>query len=186
MIIKKISIIFPISLIICFLMVIIFSTSCFPSGNNTEGTSGQVTNPPAESGSSSENISEGDFDSLLETEGFLEVFNSFYYPDSDIKIVEQIEGNDNLFYILLETTENSREVEEYYRMKKIQSIWSIAVIYEESSGNIEESFLEEENENIPIYKFTYNSDDKDKVVNVLIKGLEESRTQIIIIYWNLQ
>ena len=100
--------------------------------------------------------------------------------------MEQIEGNDNLFYILLETTENSREVEEYYRMKKIQSIWSIAVIYEESSGNIEESFLEEENENIPIYKFTYNSDDKDKVVNVLIKGLEESRTQIIIIYWNLQ
>ncbi len=187
MIIKKISIFLLIFLFFCFSIAIItFGVSCFSSGNNTENVPDQEIEIPAELENSSESMSEGDFDSLLETEGFLEVFNSFYYPDSDIREVKQIEGDGKLFYILLETTENSRKVEEYYKAKKIQSIWSIAQIYEESSDNIEEKFLEEENESIPVYKFTYNSNEKDKVVNVLIKGLEESRTQIMIIYWNLQ
>lgn len=186
MIRKKVGIVSLIFLIACFLVVAVFFVSCSSPVDDTEGVSDQGIVIPTESDSNTESVPEEDFGSLLETEGFLEVLNSFYYPDSDIMEVKQVEDDDNLFYILLETTDNSEEAEEYYKGKKIQSIWSRAVIYEESSDDIEEKFLEEENENIPVYKFTYNSNDKDKVVNVLIKGLEENRTRIMIIYWNLQ
>jgi len=82
--------------------------------------------------------------------------------------------------------EDFKNVESYYKNKRVQSIWRRSAIFEESSEKVEEEFLESESENIPISKFTYSSEEKDKVVNVLIKGLEENRTQIMIIYWNLQ
>jgi len=97
-----------------------------------------------------------------------------------------VKDDENLFYILLEVMEDSKKVEEYYKNKKVQSIWRRSAIFEESSEKVEEEFLESESESIPISKFTYSSKEKDKVVNVLIKGLEENRTQIMIIYWNLQ
>jgi len=56
-----------------------------------------------------------------------------------------------------------------------------------SKESVEEEFLEEEqNDNVPVYKFTYYSEDKDKIVNVLVKGLEENRSRIMILYWDLQ
>lgn len=187
MIIKKISIIFLVFSAVCFLAVTAFSTSCFPTAGDMESSAEQETAEPAESGNGSENVSgEEEFDSLLETGGFIEVFNSFYYIDSDIQEIKHIGSDESSFYMLLETVENSQEVEKHYRNKKAQSIWSRAVIYEKSADDIEDKFLEGEDENIPVYKYTYNSNNKDEVVNVLIKGLEEDRTRIMIIYWNLQ
>jgi hypothetical protein len=195
MIIKKANIIFLFFIVVCFLIATVFFVSCSPATGETETTSEQEIITPGESKSNTKgstgnesNTSDvtQDFESFLETKGFLDVMSSFYYPDSDIIKVEQEEADGNLFYILLETTDNLEKVKEYYKEKQIQSVWSRAVIYEESATDIEEEFLEEENENIPTCKFTYNSNDKNKVVNVLIRGLEENRTRIMIISWNLQ
>ena len=161
-------------------------SSCFSYGNVEESGTAQDVKSLEKVSSDSEDVSDEELNDLLENEGFLEVFNSFYYPDSEIKEASTVEGDENLAYILLEVAEDSRKVEEYYKNKKIQSIWSRAAIFEESSEEVEEKFLNSESENIPVFKFTYSSSEKDKVVNVLIKGLEESRTQIMIIYWNLQ
>jgi len=182
----KVKKIYITSLIICFLLVPIVTASCFNSDDTQQGeiTQGNETSEVTSDGS--ENNPEEEFDNLLESEGFLEVLSSFFYPESELLKAESVEGNENLFYILLEITDNSEKVEKYYKDKKIQSIWSRAVIFEESSEKVEEEFVTSENENIPVFKFTYSSKEKDKVVNVLIKGLEESRTQIMIIYWNLQ
>ena len=179
---KKIYIIF---LIICFLLVTVTASSCF---NSVSTQKSEITEDieTEEVNSSSEGISEEEFNDLLENEGFLELFNSFYYPDSIIKEASLVEGDENLVYMLLEVIENSKKVEQYYKDKKVQSIWSRALIFEGSSEEIEEEFLTLEDKNIPTFKFTYYSNEKDKVVNVLIKGLEESRTQMMIIYWNLQ
>ncbi len=180
--IKKIYITF---LVVCFLLVPVAVSSCFNFGSIEEDRTAQDAESSEEVNSDSKDVSDEELNDLLGNEGFLEVFNSFYYPDSEIKEASAVEGDENLVYILLETTEGSKEVEEYYKDKKVQSIWSRAEIFEESSEEVEEEFLNSENENIPTFKFTYSSNEKDKVVNVLIKGLEENRTQIMIIYWNL-
>jgi len=178
--------VYVMSLVVCFLLVPVATASCFNSGNTEQGEITQDGETSEAAGDSTENNLEEEFNSLLESEGFLEVLNSFYYPDSEVMKAESVEGDENLFFILLEVTENSEKVEKYYKDKKVQSIWSRAVIFEESSEKVEEEFVTSEDENIPVFKFTYSSKEKDKVVNVLIKGLEESRTQIMIIYWNLQ
>ncbi len=188
-------------LLICFLTVSLVMVSCFGAGGNSEGEDSQLAESQmagshdtvdqtgennGQDGGDFEELSEEELNQLLENEGFMEVFNSFCYPGSEIEEVKQIEDDENLLYILLGSTENSEEVRDYYKDKKVQSIWSRSVIYEESIGSIEEEFIEDEDKDIPVYKFTYNSNDKDKVVNVLIKGLEEDRTWIMILYWNLQ
>ncbi len=189
-------------LVIGFLAVSIITVSCFGTGgDSTSGddqtAEGQVALGshdvvPQNGGNGSQDdgefqeLSEEELNQLLEDKGFMEVFNSFCYPDSEIKEVRQMKDDENLLYILLESTKNSEEVRDYYKDKKVQSIWVRSVIYEESEGIIEEEFVEEGVEDIPVYKFTYNSNEKDKVVNVLIKGLEEDRTWIMILYWDLQ
>lgn len=180
---KKINIIF---LTVCFLIISIVMISCYsPGGLEETGITQEQENTPAGNGTT-EDISGEEFNRLLESEDFLKVFNSFYYPDSEIMEVNPVEGDEDLLYIILETADSSGEVENYYRNKKIQSVWSRAVIYEKSAENLEDEFLEEDNKDVPVYKFTYHSNDKNKVVNVLIKGLDENRTRIMILYWNLQ
>ncbi|MFA5015428.1 MAG: hypothetical protein WC549_07810 [Actinomycetota bacterium] len=179
---KKIFIIFIIAFIFLITMV---SSSCFNSGSNQGSEITENTGTERISGISEE-VSEEKLTDLLEDEGFMDVFNSFYYPDSLIEEAGMVESDENLAYILSEVSENFQKVEQYYKDKKVQSIWSRGLIFEESSGEIEEEFLTSEDDEIPTFKFTYYSNEKDKVVNVLIKGLEENRTQIMIIYWNLQ
>ena len=183
----KVKKIYVMSLIICFLLISVATSSCFNSDNTQESKITQGTETPEDVSSGSEDILEEEYNKLLENEDFVDVLGSFCsYPDSVVKEAKQVEDDENLFYILLEVTENSEKVEKYYKDKKVQSIWSRSAIFEESSKEVEEEFLESESENIPISKFTYSNEEKDKVVNVLIKGLEENRTQIMIIYWNLQ
>jgi hypothetical protein len=179
---KRINVIF---IIVFIFLITTVASSCFNPGSDQENGITEETGTQ-ETSNVSEEISEENLNDLLEDEGFIDVFNSFYFPDSIIKEANTVESDENLAYILSEVSENFQEVEQYYKDKKVQSIWSRGLIFEESSGEIEEEFLTSEDEDIPTSKFTYYSNEKDKVVNVLIKGLEESRTQIMIIYWTLQ
>jgi hypothetical protein len=189
-------------LMVGFLAVSIIMVSCFGTGSSSDSGDNQAAESQVELGSHDvapqngesdsqddgefEELSEEELNQLLENEGFMKVFNSFCYPDSEIKEVRQMEDDENLLYILSESTNNFEKVRDYYKEKKVQSVWSRSVIYEESTGSIEEEFMGDEAKDIPVYKFTYNSNEKDKVVNVLIKGLEEDRTWIMILYWDLQ
>lgn len=183
----KVKKIYVMSLIVCFLLVPMVTSSCFISDKTQESKITQGTETAEEVNGRSENVSEEEFNKLLENEDFIDVLGSFgCYPGSEIKEAKQVEDDENLFYILLEVMEDFKNVESYYKNKKVQSIWRRSAIFEESPEKVEEEFLESGSENIPISKFTYSSEEKDKVVNALIKGLEENRTQIMIIYWNLQ
>ena len=123
-----------------------------------------------------------ELEQLLRNENFLKTFNSFYYPDSKVRQARQIENNENLFYILMETDEDFKAIENFYKNKKAQSIWNRSVIFETSDRDIEDDFLSsDDGSNIKSSKFTYYNQEKDKVVNVMIKNLEEGRTEIMVI-----
>jgi hypothetical protein len=177
-------------LVVSLLIFPVLTVSCIFAGSPQEEEQSPTVIEDTEadsSGSSEEAETELGIEELLESEGFLEMFNSFYYDNSEIKEVKKVEGSGNLVYISLETPEKLEVVGEFYKNKKVQSIWSRSDIFEESKESVEEEFLEEEqNDNVPVYKFTYYSEDKDKIVNVLVKGLEENRSRIMILYWDLQ
>ena len=174
--------IFIIYMTACFLLVSVINVSCFIFGGGQELEPVQNIETAEETAGGSET----DIDALMENEEFVETFNSFFYPASTVIKAEQVQGDENLIFILLESTENFKDVEDYYRNKKVQSIWSRSEIFEKSSEEVEEEFLDSGSENIPVSIFTYSNTEKDKVAKILIKGLQENRTQIMIIYWNLQ
>jgi hypothetical protein len=131
-------------------------------------------------------ITEEEFEALIENEDFLETFNTFYYPDSKVKEARSLETDQSMLYVILEASEDFEDVEDYYINKKVQSIWSRDFIYQKSMAKVEEDFLEAEEEDVPISKFTFSSKDRDRVVDILVKDLDAGRTQIMITYWNLQ
>ncbi len=169
-------------LVICLLLIPLVTVSCFLFGGAEEtGLVQAVETSEEESVNPDEEI-----DILLENEDFLDVLGTFDYEGSTVKDAKQVEGDENLLFILLESEDNFGNVEEYYKDIKVKSVWIRSEIFEKSSEEVEEEFLDSDSESIQVSKFTYSNLEKDKVVNVLIKGLEESRTQIMIIYWNLQ
>ncbi len=177
-------------LVICMMLIPLATVSCFLFGGSEEQpvliqpaeTSGDESTTTGEQSLSTDE----EIDLLLENEDFLDVLGSFDYQDSTVKDAKQVEGDENLLFILLESEDSFENVEEYYKDIKVKSVWVRSEIFEKSSEKVEDEFLESDNENIQVSKFTYSNIEKDKVVNVLIKGLEEGRTQIMIIYWNLQ
>jgi hypothetical protein len=130
-------------------------------------------------------ISEEEFVALIENEDFLETFNTFYYPDSIVKDARTVDSDQNMLYVILEAVEEFDEVEDYYKNKKVQSIWSRDFLYQKSMAKVEEEFIEGDEE-VPISKFTFSSKDRDRVVDILVKDLDTGRTQIMITCWNLQ
>jgi len=179
MVIKKV---YTACLVICLLLIPLVTVSCFLFGGAEEtGLVQDVETSEEESVSPDEEI-----DTLLENEDFLDVFGTFDYKGSTVEDAKQVEGDENLLFILLESEDSFGNVEEYYKDIKVKSVWIRSEIFEKSSEEVEEEFLDSDNESIQVSKFTYSNLEKDKVVNVLIKGLEEGRTQIMIIYWNLQ
>lgn len=177
--IKKVYILFT---VICLSLVSVINVSCFLFGGAEEG----ALIDAAERQSEESSVMDEEVAALLENDDFLDVLHTFDYEDSIIKEASQANEDDSLLFILLESMDSFNDVEDHYKDLKVKSIWIRSEIYEKSSDNVEEEFLDSENENIPVSKFTYSNLEKDKVANVLIKGLEESRTQIMIIYWNLQ
>ena len=96
-----------------------------------------------------------------------------------------VQDEQEMIYVILETTEGFDLVEEYYKNKKVQSVWNRDLIYQKSMA-AEEDLAEAEEEDINISKFTYSSKDRDKIVDILLKSLAADRTQIMITYWDLQ
>ena len=181
--IKKVCIFF---LIVCFLLVTLVNVSCFLFG----GAEGAELIPAAQNQEEESVVLEEGIEVLMESEDFLDVLSSFDYEGSTVKEAKRVYSDEDydeyLFFILLESTEDFEVVEDYYKDMKVKSIWIRSEIFEKSSEYIEEEFLGSNDESVPISKFTYSNLEKDKVVNVLIKGLEEGRTQIMITYWYLQ
>lgn len=176
-------------LVVCLILIPLTTVSCFLFGGSEETAVVEaVETSEEESTTEGEQILTPDeeIDLLLENEDFLDVLSSFDYEDSTIKDAKQVEGDEDLLFILLESEDSFENIEEYYKDIKVKSIWIRSEIFEKSSEEVEEEFLDSDDESIQVSKFTYSNLEKDKVVNVLIKGLEEGRTQIMIIYWNLQ
>jgi hypothetical protein len=185
--IKKVYVVF---LVVCVMLIPLSTVSCFLFGGSGEEP---VIIQPTETSEGESAVTDGqslspdeEIDLLLENEDFLDVLSSFDYRDSTIKDAKQVEGDEDLLFILLESEDSFEDIEEYYKDIKVKSVWIRSEIFEKSSEEVEEEFIDSDNENVQVSKFTYSNLEKDKVVNVLIKGLEEGRTQIMIIYWNLQ
>ncbi|MCJ7472432.1 MAG: hypothetical protein MUP02_06475 [Actinobacteria bacterium] len=175
-----------IGLFICMLSIFpVFLSSCFITdmimGSDTAAS---IEIKPVEENGNGK-ITEEEFVALIENEDFLETFNTFYYPDSIVKDARSVDSDQSILYVILETVEEFDEVEDYYKNKKVQSIWSRDFIYQKSMAKLQEEFIEGD-EDIPISKFTFSSKDRDRVVDILVKDLDTGRTQIMITCWNLQ
>jgi hypothetical protein len=163
----------------------LFMSSCFVSGFFGTQDSGMAEVEKAE-GKGSAKITEEELEQLLNNEDFLETFDTFYYPGSMVQEAMAVEDKQGMIYVILETMEEFDIVEDYYKNKKVQSIWNRDFIYQKSMAEVEEDFIESEEEDIDILKFTYSSKDRDKIVDILLKELDGDRTQIMITCWNLQ
>jgi hypothetical protein len=175
-----------IGLFICVLSIFpVFLSSCFITDMimGPDAAASIEIKPVEENGNGK--ITEEEFVALIENEDFLETFNTFYYPDSIVKDARSIDSDQSILYVILETLEEFDEVEDYYKNKKVQSIWSRDFIYQKSMAKLQEEFIEGD-EDIPISKFTFSSKDRDRVVDILVKDLDTGRTQIMITCWNLQ
>jgi len=132
-----------------------------------------------------------EYEIMLQDENFISVFNNFGYDSSIVKDARYVEQDGSMFYILLEAEDSFNEIDSFYKTKKVQSTWKRAEIFETGSKNLEESFLsneslqDESEEYYKYSKYSYSSEDKDQVLNVLIKSFEENTSQILIIYWQL-
>ena len=135
---------------------------------------------------------EEEYKKLVEDKNFVSIFNNFEYPDSDVKDAGLIEEDGSMFYIVLESKDNFDKVDDFYKSKKVQSVWSRSEIFETGSRQLEESFLNSENsatdqsqDNNKFSKYSYISENKDKFLNVLLRSYSPDSTQIMIIYWQL-
>jgi len=114
-----------------------------------------------------------ELDRLLQDEDFVEVFNNFYYPDSEIIEARLVDDSQSLFLLNLESVDGYEVVEKYYIDKNVQSVWQKSSIYEKDEENSSS-------------KITFYSIEENKVVNLLIGRPEAGMTEITIIYWELQ
>jgi len=130
-------------------------------------------------------MTEEEFEELLENRDFLETFDTFYYPDSTVKDTRAISDGQDMIYVVLETDEAYDAVEEHYKSKKVQSIWNRNFIYKKSTATSGSESDDGETASIQLSRFTFSSNDMDKVVDIVIKELSASRTQIMITFWNL-
>ncbi|MCL5771369.1 MAG: hypothetical protein M1479_03730 [Actinobacteria bacterium] len=135
---------------------------------------------------------EEEYRKLVEDKDFVSVFNNFEYPDSEIKDARLVEEDGSMFYIVLQTKDSFNNVDNFYKLKKVQSIWSRSDIFETNSNELEQSFLNTTDdssqltqENNKYSKYSYFSENKDKLLNVLIKSYSSDATQVMIIYWEL-
>ena len=168
-------------------LIPVFLSSCIFSDLFSTDSSSSGVKVEKVGGRDSGKLTEEEFEELLENDDFLETFDTFYYPDSRVEEARAISDEMDMIYVILETDEAFDIVEDYYRNKKVQSIWNRDFIYQKSMAELEEEeFIEEEDADILISKFTFSSKDRDRVVDVLVKELSPDRTQVMVTYWDLQ
>jgi len=132
------------------------------------------------------------YEKMLENEYFIEVYNNFRYLQSEIVDAGLIEDNDTLFYMVFNTSDAFDKIDQFYKNKKVQSVWSRTEIFETVDKKLEENFVEDEEEisgknntEFRFSKYSFVSQDKDRYLNVLIKSLSGNNNQIMLISWNL-
>ncbi len=123
-----------------------------------------------------------ELEQILNNDKFMDTFSCFYYPRSEIKSFQSTGEKADFLYILLEVDQSFSAVEAFYRSKKVQSVWSKSEFYERSYFD-EELFFTEGQDNMPVSRHTFHSTGKDKIVNVLINGIDNHSTRIMVIYW---
>jgi hypothetical protein len=134
---------------------------------------------------------EEEYRQLVEDKNFVSVFNNFEYPGSDIKDAQFVEKDGSMFYIVLETKDSFDKVDNFYKSKKIQSIWSRSEIFETTSQKLEESFLNSDSnasqttQENKYFKYSFISENKDQLLNILARSYSQELTQVMIIYWKL-
>jgi hypothetical protein len=133
-----------------------------------------------------------EYSQLAENENFVSIFNNFEYPGADIKDAKLVEKDGSMFYIVMETKDIFDKVDNFYKSKKIQSIWSRSEIFEATSQALEESFLNSDTEasqttqeNSEYFKYSFISENKDQLLNVLARSYSNEFTQVMVIYWKL-
>lgn len=174
-------------LIVFLVSITLLSSSCFGSGVSTISEEpAEISEDTATVEDPAEDPAKNEFEALLESDDFMEMFNSFYYPDSKVVDAKFIEENKEMIFLLLEAEDEFSIVEDFYKTKRVQSIWSRDLFFEKSFTATDEEGLDSEEENILVSKFTYSSKEKDKIVDVLIRDMGERRTQVMITYWSLQ
>jgi len=146
-------------------------------------TSPEIEKPDAGNEDNGQALAE-EIDKILENDRLVDTLSCFYYPGSRVKSFQSIGDEGDFLYILLEVDKDFAQVEEFYKNKRIQSIWGRAQLYEKSLLDLEQQFLEDENTTLTS-KYTYHSIDKDKVVNVLINSTGNQATKVMVIYWEL-
>ena len=176
---------FIVLLCIMLAAVPLITSSCIVSGLFNSGDDSGIKVEKVEERDSGR-LTDEELEDLLKNEDFLETFDTFYYPDSTVEEARAITDGEEIIYVILETNAAYGEVEDYYRNKKVQSIWNRDFIYQKSMAELEEEFIEGQEEDILISKFTFSSKDRDKVVDVLVKELSSDRTQIMVTCWDLQ
>ncbi len=146
----------------------------------TDAASPQVTVTDSPSEDDQESISE-ELEMLLQNDRFMDTFSCFYYPGSVVQSYRSMGQSADFLYFILEVDQDFSQVEEFYRNKKVQSIWAQSQFYEKSLFDAELQFLEDADPP-NTSKYTYHSTDQDKIVNVLISSMD-GHTQIMVMYW---
>ncbi len=132
------------------------------------------------------------YEEMLENKNFIEAYDNFQYPESEFIDAGLIDDNGVLFYMVFDSKDNFVKIDNFYKNKKVQSIWSRVEIFETLNKNLEENF-KKENEDIPgqelkdlkFSKYSFSSQDKDRYLNILIKSLPEGNTRIMLVSWDL-
>jgi hypothetical protein len=163
-----------------------------PSATTVAGSPTETINISDQTTSTVKLTQEEEYKQLAGDKNFVSVFNNFEYPGADIKEAKIVEEDGSMFYIVMETKDNFDVVDNFYKSKKIQSIWSRSEIFESTSPELEESFLNSDidtsqttQENSEYAKYSFNSESKDQILNVLARSYSQELTQIMIIYWKL-
>ena len=184
------------ALIIIVGVVAIFIIPGMGKSNSSSQTTlaGNITITSTEKESTSTTIKltqEEEYRQLVEDKNFVSVFNNFEYPGSDIKDAQLVEKDGSMFYIVLETKDSFDKVDNFYKSKKIQSIWSRSEIFETTSQKLEESFLNSDSnasqttQENKYFKYSFISENKDQLLNILARSYSQELTQVMIIYWKL-
>jgi len=162
------------------------------AGDNTTTIQIQSNNNSTRTSSTVKLSQEEEYRKLAEDKNFVSIFNNFEYPNSSKKEARMVEEDGSMFYIVLETGDSFEKVDNFYKSKKVQSIWSRSEIFETTSQELEKSFLnssgdssQSTEENNKYSKYSYISANKDKLLNVLSRSYSPDVTQIMIIYWQL-
>ena len=199
---KILLVILGIIIILAVIIILIMPRLTSRSSNTQSIANNNITTIKTEQNSQNTNLidtsianklsQEEEYKKLIEDKDFVSVFNNFEYPNSEIKDARLVEEDGSMFYIVLQTGDSFNKVDNFYKLKKVQSIWSRSDIFETNSNELEQSFLNTTDdssqltqENNKYSKYSYFSENKDKLLNVLIKSYSSDTTQVMIIYWKL-